>query len=293
MTLGADKRSLKVGICQVKLQSVSTVEQKLIAIERISKLIVQSPPADIFVLPELAPIGYSEECFQALADLAEDELGPPTEAPCREAFARVARQHSAFICYGIPARRPDGKFAIRQVVLDDSGCVVTSYDKCHLCDYGDCAETRFFEPGVSLSFFECRGWRVGLMICADIRYSELCRELVVGRGCDIILQPAAFARDVSYASWQSFVECRSLENQIYWAGVNYAGDHFGGSMWCPPWIDGDQALTERLGVEEEVRTFEASRIKLDLARRDFGFLRLRKNREEYAEPRCYTARASL
>ena len=55
---------------------------------------------------------------------------------------------------------------------------------------------------------------VGVLICADMRHTELPRELALGRSCDILLQPAAFARDVTYASWQSFVECRALENQV-------------------------------------------------------------------------------
>lgn len=34
----------------------------------------------------------------------------------------------------------------------------------------------------------------------------------------------------------------------YWAAVNYAGPNFGGSMWCPPWIDGESKVTSRLGM---------------------------------------------
>lgn len=55
---------------------------------------------------------------------------------------------------------------------------------------------------------------LGVLICADMRYTELCRELAIGRGCDVLLHPTAFARDVTFASWPSFVECRALENQV-------------------------------------------------------------------------------
>ena len=54
------------------------------------------------------------------------------------------------ICYGTIGRKDDSleqKHTIRQVVVDSTGLVICMYDKIHLCDYGDCAETRYFEPG--------------------------------------------------------------------------------------------------------------------------------------------------
>jgi len=276
--------SLRVALVQLELQEVSTAAEKRLAIDRAAELIRQASDADLFVLPELAPVGYSDAAFAALDELAEDEFGPAVGADCRKVFAEVARERNCFVCYGTIGRRIGGKFGIRQVVLDNTGSVAASYDKCHLCDFGDCAETLHFTPGTQLAFFECRGWRVGLLICADMRYTELSRELVIGRGCDILVQPAAFARDVSFASWPSFVECRALENQVYWAGVNYSGQQFGGSIWCPPWVDGDRLTASRLGIEESVRIFEATREELDMARRGFAFRRLRRERTEYDDP---------
>ena len=39
------------------------------------------------------------------------------------------------------------RYTIRQNVMNDTGELLCHYDKIHLCDYGDCAETRFFVPG--------------------------------------------------------------------------------------------------------------------------------------------------
>ena len=41
----------------------------------------------------------------------------------------------------------DYRFTIRQVVVDRNGSIICKYDKSHLCDYGDCAETRYFHSG--------------------------------------------------------------------------------------------------------------------------------------------------
>merc|ERR1712066_778507 len=119
---------------------------------------------------------------------------------------------------------------------------------------------------------------MGLLICSDMRYSELSRELCVGRGCDIILHPVAFARDCSFPSWASSVECRALENQVYWASANYAGTHFGSSMWCPPWVDGEQSVLYQFSTDEAIKVFTASTAELDAARQNFAFRRLRKDR---------------
>ena len=286
--------------------------------------------------------GYSEHVFDSLGVLAEESN---VDAFSYQILSQVAKERGCFVCYGVPGKHRESGFTIRQVVLDDSGSLISIYDKIHLCDFGDGRETKWFRPGERLCYFDCKGFRVGILICADMRHTELSRELALGRSCDILLQPAAFARDVTYASWQSFVECRALENQVplvhmfrrhtgegnrfwmvfvmflcsfglvcfqiccpsmyvclrkgspephlkypkipysifilfqlfihththgealqsnnilqrgipkfqaqrprYWAAVNYAGPSFGGSMWCPPWVDGKEKVTSRLGI---------------------------------------------
>lgn len=141
-----------------------------------------------------------------------------------------------------------------------------------MCDYGDCNERRYFTPGKHLCCFECHGWKLGVMICADIRYTILSRKLVLGDNnnnndndsgnfhnandnkstintttttasllsvfdtCQVLLQPACFSRDISFYSWKSFKETRAIENSAYFLGVNYAGSYYGESSVTPPWV---------------------------------------------------------
>ena len=81
------------------------------------------------------------------------------------------------------------------------------------------------------------------MICADMRYPELARELAVEHGVDLILHPCAFSRDASFCSWHQFVIARALENQVYWLSLNYSGKSFGASIFAPPWIDSTTTAT--------------------------------------------------
>jgi len=178
----------------------------------------------------------------------------------------TARICQAFVCYGTigweddnyescktSSEHQNNTFYIRQKVVNSSGLLVASYDKIHLCDYGDCRETRFFTPGrdVSSGSFDCQGWKLGLIVCADIRYPLLCRQVVLNDyiqedslppssvldTCQVILQPACFSRDLSFRTWKSFRETRAVENAVYFVGTNYAGSYYGESSVIPPWVD--------------------------------------------------------
>lgn len=152
--------------------------------------------------------------------------------------------------------------------------MAAAYDKICLCDYGDCAETRFFSPGGAPCSFDCQGFRIGLIVCADMRSAGLSRRLAADpeHGVDAILQPAAFARDISFRTWRSFRETRAVENGVYFVGVNYAGTDYGETSFNGPWIDKDhEPLVMGTEAGVLVSTFEKSAIKE--ARREMPFYR--------------------
>lgn len=82
-----------------------------------------------------------------------------------------------------------------------------------------------------------------MIICADMRYPQWNCSIVQENNVDVVLQPAAFYRDVSFATWASFRTTRAVENSCYWLGVNYAGNDYGESSLSPPWIDEQHAPT--------------------------------------------------
>lgn len=126
---------------------------------------------DLFVLPELAPVGYSEDTF--LKYLPRTETLKKMFQDIDLAFAQHAILLKTYICYGTIGWKQktsgDTVFTIRQKVVDAAGQVVAEYDKIHLCDYGNCAETRFFEAGPNDPVsFQIGRFRCGLLICADM-----------------------------------------------------------------------------------------------------------------------------
>ena len=221
--------------------------------ETTTSLNKKSTNIDMFILPELCPIGYSEETFD------ENFSTSTTPSPNKEILRRIdqrmqqtAQTLNCAICYGTIGysnddddndkhqdQQQEEKYNIRQIVVDDTGTEIASYDKIHLCDYGDCAETRFFTPGQKIVSFRYKNWKFGLLICADMRYPILSQKMVQSpqHNVDVILQPACFARDISFRTWKSFRETRAVENGVYWLAVNYAGPQFGESSMVPPWVD--------------------------------------------------------
>lgn len=88
--------------------------------------------------------------------------------------------------------------------------------------------------------------------------------------CDVVLQPAAFSRDISFRTWKSFRETRAVENSIYFVAVNYAGEYYGDTAICEPWIDGDNE-PEMLGTDEGVLVKEVDRELLTRIRSEFPY----------------------
>ena len=230
--------ALKVLACQVSVPRVQAPADRdvhvLALCDRIRQYLDGTDAVDLIVLPELCTIEYSAGAFSHLDNLAESIDGPSTQA-----FSQLAQESGAMVVFGM-ARSTKSGFAISQLIVDSTGQMVDCYDKMHLCHYGTSTEKDFFQAGERIVFVDLKGWRIAPIICYDIRIPELSRTLAVDHGVDLLLHCGAYFRDESFSSWHSFVITRAMENQVYLLSLNRAGADYGDSLFCPPWIDGDQ-----------------------------------------------------
>ena len=114
--------------------------------------------------------------------------------------------------------------------------------------------------------FNLKGFNIGIIICADIRNPTLTRALAGSpHNCDVIIQPAAFSRDISFRTWNSFRETRAVENSVYFVAINYAGSYYGNSAIIEPWVD-ENHEPETLGCEEGILVKTIQRCVLDKVR---------------------------
>jgi predicted amidohydrolase len=261
----------------------------LVRVQRLMETIASNESVDLFVLPELSPIGYSEDTFARFLPIA-----PANQAMYQEFdrfFQIAARSLNVYICYGtigwsferrldVSAHNGAPKLFIRQIVVDRLGTQVACYDKTYLCDYGSIAETRIFTPGPAshpTSFVvhcpnRISSFRFGLLICSDVRYPGLARRLAADADhrVDCILHPSATTRDCSLRTLASFQETRAVENSVYWIGVNYADRGFGASSIIPPFVD-EENEPIKLGSEEGYVIGRVFRNTLDHVRRTLPF----------------------
>lgn len=223
-------------------------------------------PADLVVLPELSTIDYSRSSFARLEDLAETPGGPSFKA-----FAALARHRQTAVSFGFPRRTNTG-FRISQAVLGADGGPIVLYDKIHLAQYGASMEKEYFERGTTVAVFEIGGVRIAPIICYDIRIPELARALALDQGVGLITHCGAYYRDESFASWPAFAVTRAMENQVYFLSLNRAGAEYGGSMFCPPWVDETVDVHVFPEHDEACRRLVVDQERLRAVRRDYSFL---------------------
>ena len=277
MTLVAHSSPASLRVLGLQVELLAQVDASLARAEAM----IRAHPARLYVLPELNCHGYSDAVLSQL-DPSRPEKNPAQDAETGSItafFARLAREVDAYICFGFLRDAGGGRTCICQAVVDPEGALVLAYDKMHLCDMGDCSEVGYgCSPGGEPGVFEVDGVRVGLTICYDIRFPELYRALAWDHECDIVLHPAAFIRDATFPMYHTFVQTRAVENGIYLLSVSYAGERFGASIACPPWVGPVPGLAQELapaslGTEEGVLPLVVEPRHLDCVRRAYPYRR--------------------
>ncbi len=234
-------------------------------------MIASAPGHDLYVLPELASSGYGRGAFEQLDRLAEDV----DDGPSFRAFSRLAQEQRCFICYSFPRRSQRGKPTICAAVVDRNGQLAAFYDKWHVCQFGECSERAFFDPGDGPpAVFSVDGVRVGICICYDIRFPELARKLAVEEGAALLVHPGGWPRDEGFETWHTFVVTRAMENSVYVMSPNRAGPKNGGSVFCPPFVDYRSARPATLadGLAEGILAGEVDLDYLEKVRNAYTLL---------------------
>ena len=185
-----------------------------------------SDAVDFIVFPELFAIGFRHE------DYEREGAGVP--GPTSEFLSEIAKEHGAYV-FGTGIEQSEKKFYNTLVAANPSGNIIGTYRKIHPFQ----EERDIFDGGTSIVLMECGGIKVGVQICYDVRFPEISRKLAL-EGAEILIIPAAFP-DPRSAHWNTLVQARAVENQVYVAAVNRMGSgfdnktYFGHSQVVDPW----------------------------------------------------------
>ena len=166
--------------------------------------------ADVLVCPELFLSGYGS------ANRAR-ELAEAGDGPFAKEVATIARQAEIAIAYGYP-EFVDGTIYNSARVIEPDGNLLQNYRKCQL-PIG--FERECFESANQLGIFTFKGVKCSCIICYDVEFPEIVRNLAKN-GVELILAPTALNTKWSIVA-EKMIPTRALENGIYLAYSNYAG----------------------------------------------------------------------
>lgn len=185
--------------------------------------------ADLVVFPECMLTGY---CFSSL-----EEAIPHTQSiagPATEAIARVCREKSMFVAFGMLEKTPEGNVYNSCPLVGPEG-VVAKYRKVHLPFLGI---DRFVTQGENpYRAVNANGMRLGIHICYDGGFPESSRCLALD-GADLLLLPTNWPPGAdTFAKY--LPNARALENNVYFMSVNRVGTErgfrfIGSSRICDP-----------------------------------------------------------
>ena len=203
--------------------------------------------AELAVLPEyFCLLGRKDTDKLAIAE-------PAGSGPLQDFLSQCAVDFKLWLVGGtIPLAadvvNPPGKVYNSSLVYNPQGQCVARYDKIHLFRFDNghesYDESRVLVPGSEPVTFDLpsrdgHSWRVGMSICYDLRFPELCRALAA----DVLLVPSAFTHTTGQAHWELLLRARAIENLAYVLAPAQGGLHdngrrtWGQSMLVGPWGD--------------------------------------------------------
>jgi len=199
-TSAPSPRNVKVASVNHRPRGTKTSKQNL---EQFARFIDEAGAAgaDVICLPEGITVCGTKITY---AQAAEPVPGPSTQF-----LGECAARNKAYVVAGIYERDGRGVFNT-SVLIGRDGKLIGKYRKVCLpreeIDGG-------ITPGTAYPVFDTDFGRVGMMICWDVHFPEVARELSA-RGAEMIFMPI-------WGGNETLAKARAIENQIYLVASGY------------------------------------------------------------------------
>ncbi len=166
--------------------------------------------------------------------------------PFLDALKDFSCKNNIFILIGsIAVNGPEGKIYNRSLILDNTGTVISRYDKIHLFDIDLSNKEKYREsdvvvPGNTISICKAKLANFGQTVCYDLRFPSLYRSLSK-EGAEILFAPAVFTKKTGKAHWHILNRARAIENGAYVVSpcavgkIEGGGEGYGHSLIINPW----------------------------------------------------------
>ena len=197
-------------------------------------------------------------------------------------MSQLARERGIYLIAGSLPELEGHRVYNTSFVYAPDGTCIARHRKIHLFDIDVEGGQRFMEsevlsPGREVTTFDTPWGTMGLCICFDMRFQELCRLMAL-RGARVIFAPAAFNMTTGPAHWELLLRQRAVDNQCFTVGTSPARDEsasyvaWGNSMVCDPW----GTVLHCCGAGEEVAVTELDMTRIDAVRRQLPILSVRR-----------------
>lgn len=162
---------MRIAVCQIDC-AVGDVARN---VEAIAAWIAGAARAgcDLVVVPEMADTGYEMAAIRQHAGRWPTVNIDDDESACA-AVRRAARHYAIAVICGLSEREGEGVYNAVAVV-DARGELVGHYRKTHLFSYAPVCEDRHLSRGNDATLVNLGGFRVGVMVCYDLRFPEWSR----------------------------------------------------------------------------------------------------------------------
>lgn len=203
--------------------------------------------ANLIIFPELSLTGYVMR--DQVYEMAETLPGPSSRI-----IQDLAKETGLHIIFGMPELSERAKATIfNTAVLVGPKGLIGKYRKMYLPTHSVFEEKRYFRPGNQVASFGTSLGNIGLCICYDLFFPEVCR-LARLKGAQLIVAISA-SPAVRRSYFEILTVSRALENTAFLAYVNLAGieeglQFWGGSRVAGP--NGDLIAKARYDVEDLV-----------------------------------------
>ena len=184
---------------------------------------------DLAVLPEMFCCPYDNACFR--------DYGEPFAGPAQRAMSQLARERGIYLIAGSLPELEGHRVYNTSFVYAPDGTCIARHRKIHLFDIDVEGGQRFMEsevlsPGREVTTFDTPWGTMGLCICFDMRFQELCRLMAL-RGARVIFAPAAFMAPAAITSFPPKMavgrSCRDSSSRQASAALSTVGSH---SLMC-------------------------------------------------------------
>ena len=215
------KGKIKLALAQISSKRESKSENLL----KIEKLTVKAKQqgADLIIFPEMSLTGYV--LLDQVYELAETIPGPSTQK-----LEALAQKNGMHIVFGMPELSDKTQATVfnTAVCIGPNG-LIGKYRKMYLPTHSVFEEKRYFRPGYKTTAFQTELGNIGLTICYDIFFPEVCR-LTRLKGAQLIICISA-SPAVRRSYFEILTSARALENTAFLAYVNLVGVEDGLQFW--------------------------------------------------------------